>query len=237
MAGQLRLTSKASHPGDRNHLNRELSLAGIVVPDTRRPPGLARSEGIENALTASWRRHPFFPSVRLSGAKARLRAEARSRRRALAKASPDAGERAAANLPDEILTGARSASVYQPMGSEIDCGPLAARLAQGGARILLPVVVGVEAPLAFRAASGESAIPDLVIVPLLAFDPAGNRLGQGGGHYDRTLATLRATGPVLAVGLAFEGQRVDLLPHEPHDQRLDAILTEIGYRRFRDRVR
>ena len=74
--------------------------------------------------------------------------------------------------------------------------------------------------------------PDLVVVPLLAFDGAGARLGQGGGYYDRTLAALRAAGPVVALGLAYAGQEVARLPVEAHDQRLDAVLTEAGLRRF-----
>jgi 5-formyltetrahydrofolate cyclo-ligase len=71
--------------------------------------------------------------------------------------------------------------------------------------------------------------PDLVIAPLLAFDRAGGRIGQGGGHYDRTIAALRTQGPLFVIGLAFAGQEVAELPHEPHDQRLDAILTETAY--------
>jgi 5-formyltetrahydrofolate cyclo-ligase len=68
-----------------------------------------------------------------------------------------------------------------------------------------------------------------VICPLLAFDRRGGRLGQGGGFYDRTLANLRACKPVFALGLAYAGQEVDGLLIEPHDERLDAILTEKGY--------
>jgi 5-formyltetrahydrofolate cyclo-ligase len=66
----------------------------------------------------------------------------------------------------------------------------------------------------------------------VAFDAAGNRLGQGAGCYDRTLAALRAKREVIAIGLAFAGQEVDRLEPEPHDQRLDAVLTEKGFRRF-----
>jgi len=74
--------------------------------------------------------------------------------------------------------------------------------------------------------------PDLVITPLVGFDRFGGRLGQGGGHYDQALASLRRTGPVFVLGLAFAGQEVDRLALEPHDQTLDAILTEAGYRRL-----
>ncbi len=74
--------------------------------------------------------------------------------------------------------------------------------------------------------------PDLVLVPLLAFDPYGGRLGQGGGYYDRTLAQLRAERPVFVLGLAYAGQEVERLPAETHDQPLDAVLTETGLRSF-----
>ena len=82
-------------------------------------------------------------------------------------------------------------------------------------------------------ASAPQVTPSLVICPLLAFDKAGGRLGRGGGHYDRTIAALRAAGPVFMLGLAYAGQEVDALVMEPHDQRLDAILTENGYTELR----
>ena len=71
--------------------------------------------------------------------------------------------------------------------------------------------------------------PDLVIVPLLAFDRDGVRLGQGGGYYDRALKALRDTREVFVLGLAYSGQETANLPREPHDQALDAILTEKEY--------
>ena len=82
-----------------------------------------------------------------------------------------------------------------------------------------------------RQPTTDSAVtPDLIIAPLLAFDRAGGRLGQGGGHYDRTIAALRARGPLFVIGLAYAGQEIEAVPRmKPHDQRLDAILTEIGY--------
>ena len=72
--------------------------------------------------------------------------------------------------------------------------------------------------------------PDLLLVPLLAFDAQGYRLGYGGGFYDRTLAGLRQRKPILAVGFAYAEQEVDAVPCEGHDQRLDALLTPAGYR-------
>jgi 5-formyltetrahydrofolate cyclo-ligase len=70
--------------------------------------------------------------------------------------------------------------------------------------------------------------PQVLIVPMLAWDRRGYRLGYGGGFYDRTLEGLRAKGPVLAIGFAFAAQEVEAVPTEPTDQRLDAVVTEKG---------
>ena len=76
-------------------------------------------------------------------------------------------------------------------------------------------------------------MPSVLIVPLLAFDRSGHRLGYGGGYYDRTLAALRASGgPVNAVGYGFAAQEVAAVPHDASDQRLDWIVTEREARRF-----
>ena len=179
-----------------------------------------------------------------------LRRRARARRRALALDPGVAGARAADHFPLEALDAPVAGLVvagYRPRGTEIDSGPLMRRFEALGALMVLPVVAAVDAPLVFREvgawedhrldAAGIRAPPDhnaewrpdLLIVPLLAFDRSGGRLGQGGGYYDRTLAALRAVGPVRAVGLAFAGQEVRRLDLAPHDERLDAILTEMGY--------
>lgn len=184
----------------------------------------------------------------MSLTKSSLRRQARTFRAELARGAPDAGERAAAHLPDTVVAGARHASIYLPMKFEIDPEPIARRLRAAGARILLPVVVERDAPLVFRAEGGrlepdsaglpapppeaEQRDPDLVILPLLAFDSRGYRLGWGGGYYDRTLRALRSRGSVLAVGLAFAGQEVERVPRELHDQKLDAVVTERGWRQF-----
>jgi 5-formyltetrahydrofolate cyclo-ligase len=76
------------------------------------------------------------------------------------------------------------------------------------------------------------AVPDIVLVPLIAIDACGRRLGQGGGHYDRTLAQLRATRRVVAVGVAWDMQRVEALPADPWDAPLDALATPSGWHRF-----
>ena len=180
-------------------------------------------------------------------AKTVLRLALREQRKALAAAAPDAGERAAALAPDARLAGVTVAAGYRPRGGEIDPRPLMRRLAQAGAMLALPVAFDRDSPLAFRAyapgdrlepdacniaaptAEAPVVRPDLVITPLLAFDRRGGRMGQGGGHYDRTLEQLRAEGPVFVLGLAYAGQAVAEIPLEAHDQRLDAILTETGY--------
>ncbi len=176
--------------------------------------------------------------------KAALRAEMRALRRKLAFDNPDAAAQAAAHLPD--LPDVEVYGLYHPVGSELDPTPI--RI--GGARRALPVVLARETPLVFRlhepgeplaldalgipapASGAAETLPDVVLTPVLAFDRHGGRLGQGGGHYDRTIEALRAKKPVVVIGLAYAGQEVSEIPTEPHDQRLDAILTETGYRHF-----
>ncbi|HEY1631465.1 MAG TPA: 5-formyltetrahydrofolate cyclo-ligase [Rhizomicrobium sp.] len=77
-------------------------------------------------------------------------------------------------------------------------------------------------------AEAQIVTPDVILVPLLAFDARGHRLGYGGGYYDRTLASLCAR----AIGVAYSGQEIDAIDAEPHDRRLDAVVTELGMRRF-----
>lgn len=133
------------------------------------------------------------------------------------------------------------------MGAELSPWPVLRRLQAAGARIALPAAPRPHAPLVFRAfapdqtlepdaakipsptAEAEGLVPDLIIAPLIGFDRDGYRLGQGGGYYDRTLAALRAAGPLLVIGLAYAGQEVERAPRDDHDQPLDAILTETGY--------
>ncbi len=176
----------------------------------------------------------------------------RTRRKILAREHPDADQRVAtlglaplaARFPDRA---GKVAAVYQGWGSELSPLILADALEALGWTLALPSVEGETgamvfrrwdraAPLArdgigMRAPRGDAEIlePDLVIVPLLAFDRQGRRLGQGGGYYDRALEGLKARRDVFALGLAYSGQETANLPHEPHDQALDAILTEKEY--------
>ena len=184
--------------------------------------------------------------------KVELRSRMRAWRRSLGEAGADSAAQAAGHVPAMLAALAPAAravvALYQPLGSEMDPGPVAGVLLGAGLRLALPRVEAYDAPLTFRAwAPGdplepdlsdclapldlaEVVEPDLILVPLLAFDVHGGRLGQGGGYYDRTLAALRSRDPRPAfVGLAFAGQQADTLPHEPHDERLDGVLTEAGY--------
>jgi 5-formyltetrahydrofolate cyclo-ligase len=182
-----------------------------------------------------------------ASAKVILRLQMRGLRRELARKTPDAARQAVSHLTPALLAKAKIVAGYHPQGAEIDPWPLMSAFAKAGARIALPAAVSQDGPLVFRAyadgdplepdAAGiaspgaDAALlePDLVITPLLAFDRSGARMGQGGGHYDRTLTALRARAPVFVLGLAFAGQQVSRIPAEPHDQPLDAILTEKEY--------
>lgn len=189
--------------------------------------------------------------MRLAAAKAELRGLGAERR---AAAEAAAGEEAATRVAEHFLAGIAVAagapvSGYWPVRDELDPRPLMHRLHQAGHPCGLPVVRGAGEVLAFRAwrpgavlqpagfglseplASAPAMVPELLLVPLLAFDLEGYRLGYGGGFYDRTLARLRREGRVLAVGLAFGGQQVEAVPHGPGDERLDWVVTEEMARR------
>ena len=173
-----------------------------------------------------------------------IKAEARRAAFAARKAAFAAGQGQAAELLADFLAdqAGRVLSGYMPMRTEID--PLPAMAAHQGP-VCVPVIPGKGVPLRFREwspgcameagefgalipAEGAWLEPQVLIVPLLAFDRRGFRLGYGGGFYDRTLERLRARHPVLAVGFAFASQEVEAVPTEPTDQRLDAIVTEAG---------
>jgi 5-formyltetrahydrofolate cyclo-ligase len=172
--------------------------------------------------------------------------------RAAARASlPESGLAIARNFAASVPATARmSVAGYIATRDEIDPAPLMDALRETGHVIALPRVVGKEQPLRFHrwdtgavpvagsygllepAPDWPELLPDLVLVPLLAFDAFGYRLGYGGGYYDRTLRQLRARGPVLAVGLGFAVQEMAELPHDAGDERLDWIVTEEEGRRF-----
>ncbi len=141
-------------------------------------------------------------------------------------------------------------SAYFPIGDEIDPMPLLERMMGEGYSVCLPVMEGKGKPLVFRAwkpgdelatvtwgireplATSPVIEPDIVLAALLAFDDRGYRLGYGGGFYDRTLARLRSIKPqAVVVGLAFDELRIDAVPHNDYDQRVDWILTPSGPRK------
>ena len=170
-----------------------------------------------------------------------LRARMRVTRRRLAAQAPDAALRLAEHLPSDRLSAAVY-SLYHPVGSELD--PRGIRMSGD---VALPVGLARNAPLVFRlytpgdqlvadafgilspTGTAPEVAPDIVFTPVLAFDRKGGRLGQGAGCYDRTIAGLRALKPVVVIGVAYAGQELPEVPMEPHDERLDAILTETGY--------
>ncbi len=142
-------------------------------------------------------------------------------------------------------------SAFFPYQFEIDTRPLLGKLAGEGWTTSLPVVLAKGAPLEFRRwLPGEPTIaglwgiprppedspivqPDVLIIPLLAFDRKGHRLGYGGGFYDRTLEKLRAIKPVIAIGVSYSAQEVDHVPIGAHDQPLDYVITESEVIRFK----
>ncbi len=165
--------------------------------------------------------------------------------------TPLAGQQAARNFLDTIAVSPTMAiSLFIPIGSEINTRPLIDALAAQSVTCLLPVVVGQSKPLIFRKwQQGEPlvtggfntlqpqedaplAVPDIVVVPLLAFDAQGFRMGYGGGYYDRTIEVLRESGSCVVVGYAYEGQRVDKVVTDIHDQKLDWIVTEKRVRKI-----
>lgn len=143
-------------------------------------------------------------------------------------------------------------SGYYPMEDEIWPLPLMAALKAEGHTLALPVMQGKAEPLVFRAwtpgdplipgvwgirqpaTDKPEVLPDIVLVPLLAFDARGYRLGYGGGFYDRTLRALRSLKSILAVGLALDELEVDAVPHLDYDERLDWVLTPSGARQRSD---
>jgi 5-formyltetrahydrofolate cyclo-ligase len=181
----------------------------------------------------------------IASAKSDLRKVALARRDALPAAERMAAAEtiAARAFPLAVASGA-VVSGFMPLNSEISPLPLMRKLSDLGARLALPVVVGRGLPLLMRAyAFGDALVkgvwgirvpppdapevaPDLLLVPLLAFDRNGNRLGYGAGYYDMTIAALRAQKPVVAVGIAFAAQEVAEVPTTTRDVRLDVVLTE-----------
>jgi 5-formyltetrahydrofolate cyclo-ligase len=186
--------------------------------------------------------------------------EEKAAARAAAKARRDAAHaRLAASAPAYLLSHFVAAvslppgsavSGYWPGRSELDVRPLLEWLDRAGHRVALPVVLARGQPLLFRRwrpggqlearpfalmeppTSAPALVPKILLVPFLAVDAEGYRIGYGAGYYDMTLARLRQAGPVLAIGVGYEAQRVERLPHDARDEPLDWVVTEAGAVRF-----
>ena len=176
------------------------------------------------------------------------RNRARARRAAAhAKHGARAGEQLALHGLEFLAVEPRAiVSGFFAIRDEIDPAPLLGRLAARGHPLCLPVMQGKDQPLVFRAwAPGDDMAsatwgiaeplpsrseyqPDVVLVPLLAFDAQGYRLGYGGGFYDRSLQRLRKLKPIVAVGIGYDELKIDEVPHLDYDEPVDWVLTPSG---------
>ena len=176
----------------------------------------------------------------------KIKAEARKAAFARRKAAHEAARPGASGHLSEVLAGYRGVplSGYMPIRTEIDPLPAMEEAAAHGP-VGVPVIRGAGLPLEFSRWEPGCALrqgpfgalvpdvdevfePEILIVPLVAFDRNGGRLGYGGGFYDRTLERLRARRATLAIGFAYAAQEAEILPLEPTDQPLDMIVTETG---------
>jgi 5-formyltetrahydrofolate cyclo-ligase len=187
----------------------------------------------------------FHGAMSSTPSKGDLRTAALANRDALSDEARAAAAQAIAKrgLPVDIKPGA-IVSGYSPIRGEIDPVPLMKNLAAQGAQLALPAVTARGKSLVFRAwAPGDrlmlgslgilepspaaaELVPDIMLVPLAAFDRAGHRIGYGAGHYDVTLAHLRKGKAITAIGLGFAVQEIKAVPMQPHDVALDYVLTE-----------
>ncbi len=188
----------------------------------------------------------------LPSEKVRLRREAMRRRADAHLRLSDSAGKLVQSYGLTLLDGSagRIVSGYLPIRDELTPIPLMLALLKTGRTLALPVIDTKWAPLTFRnwlpadplvaaefglrepRPSAPELIPDLLLVPLAAFDPEGYRIGYGGGYYDRTLEFYRSQRSVTAIGIAYDEQEVHVFAHEPHDQRLDYLVTPSGVRTF-----
>jgi 5-formyltetrahydrofolate cyclo-ligase len=177
--------------------------------------------------------------------KAEIRRVALSARDAIPSASRFAAANTIAERPFPFpLAPGNVVSGFMPLKTEINPLPLLRKLASAGATLALPAVCGRGQPLRMRAyafgdrliagvwnirepaADAPEVFPDILIVPLLAFDRSGHRVGYGAGYYDLTINALRARKSVIAAGIAFAVQEISAVPHTEQDAPLDFVLTE-----------
>ena len=192
-----------------------------------------------------------MPDVKIS--KEKLRSEMRTLRLSIhQQIAKEAAIKAGTNFIDGIAIKSHDIiALYYPLNGELDCLPLLINLHKQGIATCLPAVVAKNEPLIFRTYAPDDPLidcyagtkaplatvsevsPTIVLVPLLAFDKAGNRLGYGGGFYDRTLRHLRQQRKILAIGFAYAAQKVGAVPFNTNDERLDAVVTEEGFYTFK----
>jgi 5-formyltetrahydrofolate cyclo-ligase len=192
-----------------------------------------------------WARHQIpEDTMNIAVEKQAARKAAMAVRKVAYQAASGAGEAAAAHVLAwlETVPELRSVSGYMPIHTELDIMPLMQALHGRGYALSVPVIMGKAMPLRFRAWTPESQMvrgpfgamvpesgdwlrPDLLLCPMLAFDASGQRMGYGGGFYDRSLAALS---PVRALGFAYAAQQVEDLPHEATDMPLEGVATEAG---------
>jgi 5-formyltetrahydrofolate cyclo-ligase len=177
--------------------------------------------------------------------KAALRAAALASRDALPAVLCKAAAEAIAARPFPVkINPGMVVSGFSPTKSEINPLPLLRKLSETGASLALPAIAGRGQPLIMRAwhfgaslntgqwgireptSEATQIAPDLLIVPLAAFDRAGHRIGYGAGYYDMTIRALRAQKPVIAIGIGFAAQEIPRVPATERDERLDLVLTE-----------
>ena len=186
--------------------------------------------------------------VSLDADKQALRARMKRVRAELDDETRDSSARALADAALEFIAPSPGAVIsgFAAIDDELNLWPLLETLAASGHPIVLPVTIRKGEPLIFRAwepgvalepgafsvpvpgADAPERTPEILLVPLLAFDSEGFRLGYGAGFYDRTLSKLRARGRVTAIGIAFEVQQVEAVPHDVYDEALDWVLTPSG---------
>ncbi len=165
------------------------------------------------------------------------------RRTAHERGNADAAAAVTQRLLQEINPNGKKIAGYWPLGDELDCRGALTALAAAGAQVALPVVAGQGQVLIFRAWTPGDALesgpfgthhppmraalvqPEILLLPLIAFDRRGHRLGYGAGYYDRTVSALRAQHSIVALGVAYDEQEVEAVPADQHDQVMDGIIT------------
>jgi 5-formyltetrahydrofolate cyclo-ligase len=185
-----------------------------------------------------------MPRSQIDSSKDELRQSAIARRDALPETDRQRASEMIAARPFPLAVPGTVVSGFMPLKSEINPLPLLRKLASAGAQLALPVVAGRGKPLIMRAyafgddlARGQWGIrepradaamvdPDILIVPLAAFDRCGHRIGYGAGYYDMTIHALRARKPVTALGIAYAAQEIPRIPATERDAALDLVLTE-----------